>query len=385
MNENYSNYSQAQSKPLYSIAISSKSENRKLKQSNASKSLSRDFSGLPKPSKIVGKKSLKDKRIGRRKIEDAYVQHDYHDYSLVSYEDVPSNSLSMYHMKHKGGNKMLFPEKLHVLISHAEISDPDIISWAPHGRCFSIRNRERFCQKFLIPEFHIKQFPSFQRQLDRYNFKTITRHGSKDKSSYYHELFLRSRPTLSRRLRGIRNKGNGFKPMSNPQDEPDFYSFPYCYENNQDLETNDPDSPQSDTPTESNDLIGKTNISTLLQDVSQRSTISNNFFPSSMAIPMVPCMFQPARAEHIRPFIVDRMTTIPIIEGRFQLAYVLNTSFPQTLYQNHGNFMSPTAAAHIYQPVPSLLPFSVAPLVGRSIYTAHALNMFTPNDQQSKF
>jgi len=75
--------------------------------------------------------NTKNKPPRNEKINDTYVKHDYHDYSKVKYEDIPSNCTSSYHMNHKGGNDILFPQKLHDVLSQAENSDPDVISWAP--------------------------------------------------------------------------------------------------------------------------------------------------------------------------------------------------------------------------------------------------------------
>ena len=139
-------------------------------------------------------------------------------------------------MNHKGGNDILFPQKLHELLFDDRHSDPDVCSWAPHGRCFFINNRDEFCKKYLTPMFNMKSYSSFQRQLDRYCFKAITRFNSPDKGAYYHELFLRGRPSLTQLIRGKRKKGNGFKPLPSPENEPDFYSLPPCYEVVNDLE-----------------------------------------------------------------------------------------------------------------------------------------------------
>ena len=46
--------------------------------------------------------------------------------------------------------------------------------------------------------------------------------------SYYHELFLRGRGDLCRRMVRTRVKGNGMKAASNPQNEPNFYAMQEC-------------------------------------------------------------------------------------------------------------------------------------------------------------
>lgn len=47
-------------------------------------------------------------------------------------------------------------------------------------------------------------------------------------NSYYHELFIRGRADLCRRMVRTRVKGNGMKAASNPQNEPNFYAMEVC-------------------------------------------------------------------------------------------------------------------------------------------------------------
>jgi len=79
--------------------------------------------------------------------------------------------------------------------------------------------------------FNHNAITSFQRQLNLYGFKRITKAGSKDYGSYYHELFLRGRLKLCYRIRRQKIKGIGHKLLPNPENEPDFYSMTPCYEN----------------------------------------------------------------------------------------------------------------------------------------------------------
>jgi len=129
---------------------------------------------------------------------------------------------------------MLFPEKLHQLLSLPESEvDPGIVSWASHGRCFSVHHPRAFTRDLMPKFFSQIAFTSFQRQLNLYGFKRMTKPGSQDKGAYYHELFLRGKPGLCRRMRRQRVKGTGCKPLPDPDSEPDFYTMPGCYEDNQ--------------------------------------------------------------------------------------------------------------------------------------------------------
>jgi hypothetical protein len=49
----------------------------------------------------------------------------------------------------------------------------------------------------------------------------------RDKGSYYHELFLRSKRFLSKRIQRIKIKGKGARKPSSPETEPNFYNAAY--------------------------------------------------------------------------------------------------------------------------------------------------------------
>ncbi|KAL7519164.1 hypothetical protein ACHAWX_003958 [Stephanocyclus meneghinianus] len=95
----------------------------------------------------------------------------------------------------------------------------------PHGRCFVIHQSEVLATEVLPRFFNQTKFLSFIRQLNLWGFKRLTR--GVDGKAYYHELFLRGRPYLALRLKRMKIKGRGFKPIPNPTGEPNFYNrFP---------------------------------------------------------------------------------------------------------------------------------------------------------------
>jgi hypothetical protein len=49
----------------------------------------------------------------------------------------------------------------------------------------------------------------------------------RDKNTYYHELFLRGKRSLSHNIQRIKFKGTGARKPSSPKTEPDFYAMPY--------------------------------------------------------------------------------------------------------------------------------------------------------------
>lgn len=142
------------------------------------------------------------------------VKHEYADHanaSIGELEEMDALETNM-NRSNRGGVTMLFPEKLYQLLSlPPEVVDPAIISWAPHGRCFSVHQPREFTRSLLPNYFNHNAITSFQRQLNLYGFKRITKSGSKDQGHYYHELFLRGRPELCRRMRRQKIKGTGHK------------------------------------------------------------------------------------------------------------------------------------------------------------------------------
>jgi hypothetical protein len=68
-----------------------------------------------------------------------------------------------------------FPERLHYVLSEIEKDGLQHIAfWQPHGRCFMVRDQKLFTKDFLPNWFRQSKFPSFQRQLNIYNFTRIT-------------------------------------------------------------------------------------------------------------------------------------------------------------------------------------------------------------------
>jgi len=121
--------------------------------------------------------------------------------------------------RNSGGVAQPFPEKLMEVLDRDDIGE--IISWMPHGRAFIVREPKVFTATILQCVFKQTKFMSFTRQLNLWGFKRITR--GRDTGAYYHELFLRGRPRLSRKMRRQKIKGTGIKLTPNPDAEPDFY------------------------------------------------------------------------------------------------------------------------------------------------------------------
>ena len=115
----------------------------------------------------------------------------------------------------RGGVAQPFPEKLHLMLS--SVDRDDIVSWQPHGRCFVVHNAKAFVTLVMPKYFRQSKLTSFQRQLNLYGFCRLT--SGRDRGGYYHELFLRNRPDLCKRMMRTRIKGTGIKAASNPHAE----------------------------------------------------------------------------------------------------------------------------------------------------------------------
>lgn len=146
----------------------------------------------------------------------------YVDHSDDPIYEIPSSE------KKKGGIKVLFPEKLHSLLSSKKfIQDRSVIGWAHHGRSFFIRNPEEFVGSVLPCDAHSMfshtTFSSFQRQMNLYGFRRIRKSGTSDEGGYYHELFLQGRPDLCLKMRRVAVKG--FRSESSNVDSYDIPKF----------------------------------------------------------------------------------------------------------------------------------------------------------------
>ena len=121
---------------------------------------------------------------------------------------------------------MPFPLKLHTVLYYARKNNlEDIVSWLDHGRAFRISKTIEFESKIMSKFFSMSKITSFNRQLNLYGFRRLSR-GS-DEGAYYHEFFLRGKHYLTINIVRTRVKGTKIRAASSPDDEPDFDSMPY--------------------------------------------------------------------------------------------------------------------------------------------------------------
>ncbi|KAG7348075.1 HSF-type DNA-binding protein [Nitzschia inconspicua] len=153
--------------------------------------------------------------------ERHFVQHHYHDHSMdPEGHDYTSDDAS--HSRRRGGVAVSFPNKLHSVLEQVEMDGfAHVISWQPHGRCFCIHKPKEFTNVVMPRYFRQTKLTSFQRQLNLYGFQRLT--SGPDSGGYYHELFLRYKAFLCKRMVRTKVKGTKFKAASSPEQEPNFY------------------------------------------------------------------------------------------------------------------------------------------------------------------
>lgn len=164
--------------------------------------------------------------------------HDYAEEVDTEVDDGNTNRGITRTIVHEEPSSVLFPEILFQMLQHIDLYEPDLantVSWQPHGRSFLVHDTKRF-EQVVLPRF-FKQttlYSSFRRQLKLWGFGRLGQQQKKrsltkaDCAVYYHELFLRSKAHLHRRIRrrcciiakGAHFSGGG--AACEEQQEPDF-------------------------------------------------------------------------------------------------------------------------------------------------------------------
>lgn len=162
----------------------------------------------------------------------AIVTPPYRDFSTFAVNTLTDNdkkTLRLYDDNAVIGGP--FPVKLQIILKVAElIGQHHIISWLPHGRAFMIHRPREFEEKIMGEFFKQTKLSSFKRQLNLYDFKRVTR--GPDCGSYYHEMFLKSKPLLAKRMVRRKIKGTANERNKNPlndddaNEQPNFYNMP---------------------------------------------------------------------------------------------------------------------------------------------------------------
>jgi hypothetical protein len=175
--------------------------------------------------KVKPKRRRKPQKPGKtaKQNDRHFVIHNYHDHANDS-DDHEVEESEGGGGRRRGGVSVSFPQKLHSVLDQVERDGlAHVVAWQPHGRCFVIHKPKEFTEHIMPHYFRQSKLTSFQRQLNLYGFNRITR--GTDAGGYYHELFLRGKEFLCKRMMRTKVKGTKFKAASSPDQEPDFYTM----------------------------------------------------------------------------------------------------------------------------------------------------------------